>query len=135
MKRIVVVVAAALAGCQSVEPPEPAAKGKPRAPADTGGRFFARGAAGDAHELKLHKLAVDVSTSPGTVHSHLTMEVATAAEGQSEAMIRMPVPRGAAVTDAVLWVNDKRCAARSSNASARGTSTRRSSRAAAIPRW
>ena len=35
------------------------------------------------------------------------MEIATAAEGQSEAVIRMPVPRGAAVTDAVLWVNDK----------------------------
>ena len=35
------------------------------------------------------------------------MEIATAAEGQSEAVIRMPVPRGAAVTDAVLWMNDK----------------------------
>jgi len=113
MKRVVVFVAAALAACQSSRAPEPAgkSKSKPRAPGDTpaetGGRFFARGAAGDAHELKLHKLAVDVSTSPGTVHSHLTMEVATAADGQSEAMIRMPVPRGAAVTDAVLWVNDK----------------------------
>ena len=35
------------------------------------------------------------------------MEVATAADGQSEAIIRLPVPRGAAVTDAVLWVNDR----------------------------
>jgi TonB family protein len=35
------------------------------------------------------------------------MEVASRADVQSEAVIRLPVPRGAAVTDAVLWVNDK----------------------------
>ena len=111
MKRFVILFAATLAACQSSRAPETDAKGKrPKrgsAPAETGGRFFARGTAGDAHELKLHKLAVDVTALPGTVHSHLTMEIATAAEGQSEAVIRMPVPRGAAVTDAVLWVNDK----------------------------
>jgi TonB family protein len=110
MKRVVLVVAAALAACQSAGAPEPIVKDKGRAaaaPVETGGRFVARGTAGDEHELKLNKLAVEVGTSPGTVHSHLTMEVATAAEGQSEALIRMPVPRGAAVTDAVLWVNDK----------------------------
>jgi TonB family protein len=110
MKRVVVLFAAALAACQSTPAPEPVAKDKRHAsgaPAETGGRFLARGTAGDEHELKLHKLAVDVRTSPGTVHSHLTMEVATDADGQSEALIRLPVPRGAAVTDAVLWVNDK----------------------------
>ena len=111
MKRTVVLFAAALAACQSSQAPETDAKGKRRppgsAPNQTRGRFFARGTAGDAHELKLHKLAVDVTTRPGTVRSHLTMEIATAAEGQSEAVIRMPVPRGAAVTDAVLWMDDK----------------------------
>jgi hypothetical protein len=110
MKRLIVLlVAAALAACQSARDPEPAAKDKRAGAAavEAGGRFFARNAAGEEHELKLHKLAVDVGSSPGTVHSHLTMEIATAAEGQSEALIRMPVPRGAAVTDAVLWVNDK----------------------------
>ena len=69
MKRIVVLFAAALAACQSSRAPETDAKGKRRArgsaPAETRGRFFARGTAGDAHELKLHKLAVDVTTLPG----------------------------------------------------------------------
>jgi hypothetical protein len=62
---------------------------------------------GGEHELRLHKLAVDVTTRPGMVRSHLSLEVATPNDGQSEAVIRLPVPRGAAVTDAVLWVNDK----------------------------
>src|SRR3982750_4340999 len=95
MKNVVVLFAAALAGCQSSRAPEIDAKGKRSTPAHTGGRFFARAAAGDAHELKLQKLAVDVTTRPGTVHSRLTMEIASAAEGQSEALIRMPVARGA----------------------------------------
>ena len=116
MKRIVVVivviqVAAALAGCQRDRVSKPAAGGKRHAikppPVEAGGRFFARDPAGGEHELKLHKLAVDVTTQPGTVRSHLSMEVATPTDGQSEAVIRLPVPRGAAVTDAVLWVNDK----------------------------
>jgi TonB family protein len=107
------LVAAALIGCQSNTPQgKPGASkqrraAKPPAAETAGARFFARGPAGDQHELKLHKLAVDVTTQPGTVRSHLSMEVATPAEGQSEAVIRLPVPRGAAVTDAVLWVNDK----------------------------
>ena len=112
MKRVVLSIAAALAlaACQPGRAHEPAAKEMrqtAKRPADTGGRFFARTAAGSEEELKLHKLAVNVSPRPGTVQSRLTMEVATAAEGQSEAVIRMPVPRGAAVTEAVLWVNDK----------------------------
>ena len=112
MKRIViVVVAAALAGCQADRVSKPAAGGKRQAvkapPVEAGARFFARDTAGAEHELKLHKLTVDVTTRPGTVRSHLSMDVITANEGQSEAIIRLPVPRGAAVTDAVLWVNDK----------------------------
>ena len=112
MKRIVVVVvAAALAGCQADRVSKPAAGGKRHAikppPVEAGARFFARDTAGAEHELRLHKLAVDVTTQPGTVRSHLSMEVATPADGQSEAIIRLPVPRGAAVTEAVLWVNDK----------------------------
>ena len=115
MKRIVVVavvvVAAAQAGCQGDRVSRPAAGGKRHAikppPVEAGGRFFARDTAGAEHELRLHKLAVDVTTRPGTVRSHLSMEVAAPNEGQSEAIIRLPIPRGAAVTDAVLWVNDK----------------------------
>ena len=72
------VVAAALVGCQSSRSsrqPDASKRQAPRAQAaarEAGGRFFARGTAGDAHELKLHKLAVDVTTQPGTVRSHLT---------------------------------------------------------------
>ena len=113
MNRIaVVMVGAALCGCRSLEPSNSADAGgrrtaKAQAEETAGGRFYARGPSGDDHELKLHRLTVDVTTRPGTVRSHLTMEIATAVEGQSEAIIRMPVPRGAAVTDAVLWVDDR----------------------------
>jgi len=114
MKRIVVLVAAVVVGCESGAPPEIVnADGKrplvkvPPPPAEGAARFFARGTSGDAHELQLRKLTVDVSTQPGTVHSHLNVEIATLADGQSEAVLRLPVPRGAAVTNAVLWVNDK----------------------------
>jgi len=118
MKRVIVLVTAALAGCQMNQPPQPADGGKGAAaskrpstklpPAEAGGRFFARGTdAGDVRELKLQKFAVDVSPGPATVRSHLSLEVACAGEGQSEALIRLPVPRGAAITDAFLWVNDK----------------------------
>ena len=55
----------------------------------------------------LKKLAVEVTTQPGMVRSHLVMEVASTGEGQAEAVMRLPVPRGAAVTNAVLWVNDR----------------------------
>lgn len=114
MRRIVVLVGAALIGCVSQRDPPPNAtetktqRTFKRPAAETGGaRFFARGTMGDTRELRLQKLTVDARTQPGTVRSHLTMEVATTAAGQSEAIIRLPVPRGAAVTDAVLWVNDK----------------------------
>jgi len=111
MKRVIVLVAAALVGCQSNHPSPPAgdskqAAAKPPHP-EAGARFFARGAPGDERELKLEKLTVDVSPGPATVRSRLSMEVACPGEGQSEAIIRLPVPRGAAVTDAFLWVKDK----------------------------
>ena len=140
MKRIVVmVVAAALAACQADRVSEPAAGGKRHAikppPVEAGARFFARDTAGTEHELKLHKFAVDVTTQPGTVRSHLIMEVATPTDGQSEAVMRLPVPRGAAVTDAVLWVNDKPMRGAFVERQRATASTRRSSRAGAIPRW
>jgi len=75
MKRIVVLVAAVVVGCESGAPPEIVnADGKrplvkvPPPPAEGAARFFARGTSGDAHELQLRKLTVDVSTQPGTVH-------------------------------------------------------------------
>ena len=71
------------------------------------GRFYARSAAGDTAALLLRTFSVQVSTQPGTVRSHLVMEVAASVDQQMEAVMRLPVPRGAAVTDAVLWVNGK----------------------------
>lgn len=112
MKRIVVlIVAFALAGCEPVQAPAPSdglRQGRKPTPEEAVGRFVARDAAGVEHDLQLGKLAVDVTTQRGTVHSHLTMEVTTAAaNGPSEAVIRLSVPPGAAVTDAVLWMKDK----------------------------
>jgi TonB family protein len=112
MKRVIVMVAAAaLAACQSGRAPQRAEAGKQPASraarAEAGGRFFARGTAGDQRELKLQRFSVDVTPRPGTVLSHLGMEVSSPGDGQAEAIIRLPVPHGAAVTDAVLWVNDK----------------------------
>src|SRR6185436_13729869 len=84
MNRIaVVMVGAALCGCRSLEPSNSADAGgrrtaKAQAEETAGGRFYARGPSGDDHELKLHRLTVDVTTRPGTVRSHLTMEIATA---------------------------------------------------------
>ncbi len=111
-----VAVAAVLAGCQPAQPGsgarsrEAGAGGQQPAKRPTGGSratFFARGTAGDKRELMLRKLAVAVTTQPGMVRSHLVMEVASTGEGQAEAVMRLPVPRGAAVTNAVLWVNDR----------------------------
>src|SRR4051794_3289838 len=111
MRHAVVVVAAVLVACQPRQSARtrngdkrPAARA---AVAEARGRFLARGAGDVEHELELRKLTVDVTTQPGTVRSHVSMEVVTAAAGLSEAMFRLPVPRGAAVTGAVLWVNDK----------------------------
>jgi TonB family protein len=111
MKRFIVIVAAALAGCQPGRTSERADVGK-RPPAmaahaESGGRFLARGQSGDERELKLQRFTVDVTPRPGTVLSHLGMEVSSPGDGQAEAIIRLAVPVGAAVTDAVLWVNGK----------------------------
>jgi len=106
MKRTFVVVVVALAACQPRQPP-PEQDERQTAKGPGRDRFFARGSDGVTHELKLRKLAVNVTTRPGTVHSHLSIEVETLAEGLSEAILRISVPRGAAVTDAVLWMNDR----------------------------
>src|SRR6185369_11950609 len=57
--------------------------------------------------LLLRKLAVKVTTRPATVRTHLTMEIAGPAHERVEAVMRLAVPRGAAVTGASLWVNGR----------------------------
>ena len=117
MKLLNVFAAAALlAGCQpassgSVVPRNETQSGtrspaKPKADASRAA-FFARGAGGDRRELAVKKLTVAVTTQPGMVRSHLVMEVASNGDGQAEAVMRLPVPQGAAVTNAVLWVDDR----------------------------
>ena len=113
---LLTAVAALLAGCQPQQPKSAApsndvtaGKRQPAKPPAAASRatFFARTAAGDRRELVVKKLAVAVTTQPGTVRSHLVMEVASTVEDQVEAVMRLPVPHGAAVTNAVLWVNDR----------------------------
>ncbi len=72
-----------------------------------GGRFFSRSADGVQRALLLRKFSAEVTTGPGTVRSRVTMEVAAPTEEEVEAVIRLPVPRGAAVTGTVLWVNGR----------------------------
>jgi hypothetical protein len=105
----------AVLGC-SIEAPPPspfADAGASRAGGPTvdgalaGGRFTARTDGGEARPLKLRQLSARVTTNPGTLRSHLTMEVAGPANERVEALVRIPVPRGAAVTGAVLWIDGR----------------------------
>jgi TonB family protein len=72
-----------------------------------GGRFFSRSDGGVDRALLLRRFSAEVTTAPGTVRSHVTVEVAAPTDGEAEAIMRLPVPRGAAVTSAVLWVNGR----------------------------
>ena len=92
-------------------PAPPLAEGGP-APTATpegtsGGHFFCRNDRGELRGLALRKLAVSLTTKPGTVRTHLTMEVAGPPRERVEAVMRLAVPQGAAVTGAVLWVNGR----------------------------
>jgi TonB family protein len=78
------------------------AAGPPGAP--LAGRFFARSDGGVTRDLALKRFAVEVTTNPGTVRSHLAMEIAGPPHERVEAVMRLPIPRGAAVTSAILWV-------------------------------
>jgi TonB family protein len=93
-------------------PPQPSLANEGTAPTATpadasGGRFFCRTDRGELRELALRKLAVNVTTKPGTVRTHLTMEIAGPARERVEAVMRLAVPQGAAVTGAILWVNGR----------------------------
>ena len=112
---LVGVSLAALVGACRVDssspPPSPSAA--PRglsgavARAGSGGRFTCRTDGGQERPLALRRFIVQVTTRPGTVRSHLTMEVAGPAAERVEAVMRLAVPRGAAVTSAILWVNGR----------------------------
>jgi hypothetical protein len=108
-----VSLAILLGACQLEAPPPPPspAQGGPASnetpDGTSGGRFFSRTDGGQVRELVLRKFAVGVTTRPGTVRSHLTMDVAGPTGERVEAVMRLAVPRGAAVTSAILWVNGR----------------------------
>ena len=96
--------------CRLDRPAPPAERGSSPQVATgptSAGRFFGRNDRGQVRELALRKLALGVTTKQGTVRSHLTMEVAGPAGERVEAIMRLAVPRGAAVTSAILWLNGR----------------------------
>lgn len=94
-----------LGGCR-MDPPPAAARASTGIEAGAaGGQFFCRTDGGETRELVLHEFAVAATTRPGTVRSHVAIEMAGPPSQRVEAIIRLAVPRGAAVTSATLWVN------------------------------
>jgi hypothetical protein len=89
-------------------PPQPTPlKDRLARTATSGGQFFCRTDRGETRDLVLRKLAVSVTTKPGTLRTHLTMELAGPVRERVEAVMRLAIPRGAAVTSAILWVNGR----------------------------
>jgi hypothetical protein len=92
-----VSLAILLGACRIDAPPPSPAETGPGAKAmpggTSGGRFYCQTDRGQMRELALRKLAVRLTTRPGTVRSHLTMEVAGPADERVEAIMRLAVPR------------------------------------------
>ncbi len=114
MRVAVALSLVSLAGCvqQPALPTGPDVRPSPRPrPAAgegrAGARFFARTDGGEERPLALRALTVQVTTRPGTVRSHLAMEIAGPPDRRVEAVMRLPVPRSAAVTRAVLWIDGR----------------------------
>jgi len=70
-------------------------------------QFFAR-TQGTAERLELQvaSFAVQIHTGPQAVRTHLSITMKNPGQGQVEAVMRLPIPPGAAVTRAVLWVGN-----------------------------
>jgi TonB family protein len=71
-------------------------------------QFFARtqGAA-EQLELQAASFTVQVHTGPQAIRTHLSIAMKNPGQGQVEAVLRLPIPPGAAVTRAVLWVGNR----------------------------
>ena len=106
-----VSLAILLGACRIDAPPPPPqttpSKDRLARTTTSGGQFFCRTDRGETRDLVLRKLAVSVTTKPGTLRTHLTMELAGPARERVEAVMRLAIPRGAAVTGAILWVNGR----------------------------
>jgi TonB family protein len=104
MRVTVVLSVIWLVGC--VDRPPPSSREAAGAKARMGGRFYALTDGGEQRPLALRQLTVRATMHPGTVRSHLLMEIAGPPVARVEAKMRLPMPRGAAVTRAVLWIDD-----------------------------
>jgi len=94
-----------LVGC--VDRPAAPSREDHEAKVRTGGRFFALTDGGEERPLALRRLKVSATVHPGTVRSRLEMEIAGPPVARVEAKLRLPLPRGAAVTRAVLWIDGR----------------------------
>ena len=70
-------------------------------------QFFAR-TQGTAEQLELQaeSFTAQVETGPQAIHTHLSITMKNPGNGRVEAVMRLPIPPGAAVTRAVLWVGN-----------------------------
>ncbi len=110
------VIACMVAACVSSAPPSPGSGDKTAKEWPSGGPpgrepdlgqalFFARVQGGNGQlELKLEDFVAQVRTGAQATRTHLWITVANPGESQVEAVMRLPVPAGAAVTRAVLHV-------------------------------
>lgn len=57
--------------------------------------------------LRVHAMDVEVTTLRVAAKTRLRLQIRNDGAGVEEAMIRLPLPPGAAVTDATLWVADR----------------------------
>lgn len=100
-----------LGACRiEITAPEPAARPAGEGTA-SGEGFFARDDRGGRRPLTLRQLGARITRGPGTLRTHLTIEIAGPDDVRVEAVMRLPIPRGAAVTGATLWVDGRPMAA------------------------
>ena len=102
------------AACVSAAPPAREAGDGATAAASPGpepdlrqAQFFAR-AQGTAEQLELRaeSFTAQVQTGPQAIRTHLSITMKNPGNGRVEAVMRLPIPPGAAVTRAVLWVGN-----------------------------
>jgi hypothetical protein len=101
---------AAVAASACAKPAKPPPESFPRPSADLdGGLFSVRGPrSGDERTLTLVSFAVEITSSRSTFRTHAIIDMQTSAPGLSwVAVLRLAVPPGAALTRAVLWIDDR----------------------------
>lgn len=88
--------------------PAPETQVTPWSPRNEAAQFFARPAdSWTEQDLLLADYTLDVRIATGVATATLDVSITNPAAAQAEAVIDLPIPPGAAVTDAILWVGDK----------------------------